>query len=112
MTAHVDAPTLCAAFQRTIAEQPDVVALRTRGDATRITWREYGERVRRHAAGLAGLGVRAGDTVAILLGTRPEFYVMDTAAMHLGAIPFSIYVTSTVEQIRYLLEDSGAQVAI
>jgi long-chain acyl-CoA synthetase len=104
--------TMCGAFQATVADRGDAVALRTRGDATRITWREYGDRVRRYAGGLAGLGVRANDAVAILMLNRPEFNVVDTAAFHLGAVPFSMYVTSTVEQIRYLLEDSGARVAL
>ena len=106
------APTLCAAFQITVAERGDGVALRTRGDTTRITWREYGERVRRYAGGLARLGVQRGDTVAIVLLNRPEFNLVDTAAIHLGAIPFSVYVTSTGDQIRYLLADSGAQVIV
>jgi long-subunit acyl-CoA synthetase (AMP-forming) len=104
--------TMCAVFQRTVAERADVVALRTKGGATSITWREYGARVRRYAAGLAGLGVRPGDTVAFLLTNRPEFNLLDTAAMHLGAVPFSIYTTSAPEQIQYLLADSGARVAI
>ncbi len=104
--------TLCAAFQRTIAERGDVVALRTKGNAVSITWREYGHRVARYAAGLAGLGVGAGDTVAILMINRPEFNLLDTAAIHLGAVPFSMYNTSTAEQIRHLLVDSGAKVAI
>jgi long-chain acyl-CoA synthetase len=106
------APTMCAAFQMTAAARAEAVALRTRGDTTRLTWRDYAARVRRIAGGLAGLGVRGGDTVAIVLINRPEFHLVDTAAFHLGAIPFSIYVTSTVEQIRYLLEDSGARVAV
>ena len=105
-------PTMCAAFQMTVAARGDATALRTRGDTTRLTWREYGEQVRRTAAGLDGLGVRAGDPVAILLLNRPEFQVLDTAAIHLGAVPFSMYVTSTAEQLRYLLADSGARVAI
>ena len=100
-------PTLCAAFQNTVRNRGDIVALRTKGDATRITWREYGDRVRRYAGGLAGVGVRSQDAVAILMVNRPEFNVLDTAAIHLGAVPFSIYATSTVEQIRYLLADSG-----
>src|SRR5262250_1793620 len=104
--------TMCAGFQRTIAERGDVIALRTKGGATSITWREYGERVRAYAGGLAGLGVGPGDTVAILLTNRPEFNLIDTAAMHLGAVPFSIYTTSSVDQIKYLLEDSAARVAV
>ena len=106
------ASTLCGAFQATVAEHGERVALRTRGDATRLTWRDYGERVRRVATGLVGLGVGGGEPVAILLLNRPELQIVDTAAIHLGAVPFSIYVTSTVEQIRYLLEDSAARVAV
>lgn len=49
--------TLCEAFQATAAKHPDAVALRTLGDATTITWRQYRDRVRAIAAGLAGLGV-------------------------------------------------------
>ncbi len=56
-----DFPTTCARrFQRTVARDPDAVALRTPGDAVSLTWREYGERVRRIAAGLHALGVRRG----------------------------------------------------
>ncbi len=106
------APTVCAAFQITTELRGDVVALRTRGDATRITWREYADQVRRYAAGLAGLGLRSGDTLAILLVNRPEFNVLDTSAFHLGAVPFSIYSTSAVDQIRYVLQDSGTQIAV
>ena len=103
--------TWCAAFQTTVAERADDVALRTRGDATRITWRDYGARVRRIAGGLAAHGVRSGDTVAILLLNRPEFNLVDVAAIHLGAVPFSIYVTSTAEQIRYRERMARAVVA-
>jgi long-chain acyl-CoA synthetase len=104
--------TLAAAFQRTVAERSGDVALRTKGNAQSITWGEYGERVKRYAGGLAGLGVGAGDTLAVLMINRPEFNLVDTAAMHLGAVPFSIYNTSTAEQIRHLLVDSGAKVAV
>jgi len=104
--------TVCGAFQATLAAAGDAVALRTKGDGVRITWRDLGDRVRRHATGFAALGVTPGDTVALLLTNRPEFNVLDTAALHAGAVPFSIYVTSTVEQIRYFLDDSGAKIAI
>jgi long-subunit acyl-CoA synthetase (AMP-forming) len=58
-----------------------------------ITWREYAERVRRVAAGLAALGVGRGDAVGIMLTNRPEFHIIDAAALHLGATPFSVYNT-------------------
>jgi AMP-binding enzyme len=83
----LEAGTLCRAFQLTPAERADQVALRTPGDAVAITYREYAERVRRIAGGLAGLGVGRGDTVALMLVNRPEFNLVDTAALHLGCGP-------------------------
>jgi long-chain acyl-CoA synthetase len=66
--------TLCEAFQRTAAIDPDAVALRTPGDTQTLTWREYAAGVRRVAAGLAGLGIRRGDTVSLMMANRIEFY--------------------------------------
>ena len=47
-----------------------------------------------------------------MLTNRPEFHLADAAAMHLGAIPFSMYNTSSPEQVDFLLRDSGAKVAV
>ena len=58
------------------------------------------------------LGQSRGDTVGFMLTNRPEFHLLDTAAMHLGAAPFSIYNTSPAEQIAYLLGDAGCRVVI
>lgn len=106
------AGTLCAAFQTTAAARPAQVALRTPDGSVSITWAEYGQRVQRIAAGLAALGVAKGDTVAIMLTNRPEFHLVDTAAMHLGAIPFSIYNSSSPEQIAYLFANAGNRVVV
>jgi long-subunit acyl-CoA synthetase (AMP-forming) len=108
----LEAATLCEAFQRSASEMADEVALRTLGDATSITWREYAQRVRDLAAGLAGLGVKRGDTVALMLTNRPEFHLVDVAAMHLGAVAFSVYNTSSPEQIEYLLGDADNRVIV
>ncbi|WP_433655454.1 AMP-dependent synthetase/ligase [Nocardia sp. CA-128927] len=93
--------TLCAAFQSNVAKYPDAVALRTLGGAISITWREYGERVQAIATGLAALGVEPGDTVAIMLTNRPEFHLCDTAILHAGATPFSVYNTNPVDLLVY-----------
>ena len=74
----------CAVRSRSPPDHPDRVAIRTKGDAFSITWEEYAQRVRAAAAGLAGLGTTRGDLVAIMLTNRPEFYLVDAAAMHLG----------------------------
>ena len=112
MTHTHEPTTLCAAFQRTAAADPEVVALRTPADGSRITWRDYAHRVRRIAAGLAALGVARGNTVALMLTNRPEFHLIDTAVIHLGAAPFSIYNTSSPEQIEYLLGHAGSRVVV
>jgi long-chain acyl-CoA synthetase len=104
--------TMCAAFQATAAAHPDRVALRTEGDGVQVTWGEYAQRVQRLAAGLYALGLRRGDTLALMLTNRPEFHLVDCAAMHLGVVAFSIYNTSAPDQVDFVLRDSGARVAV
>jgi long-chain acyl-CoA synthetase len=108
----LDAPTLVHAFQYTAAQRPDAVALRNPGDTVSLTWREYAQRVERIAAGLAALGVEHGDAVGLMLVNRPEFHLVDTAALHLGAIPFSVYNTSTPEQVAHQFANAGNRVVV
>jgi long-chain acyl-CoA synthetase len=110
--AALGAATIAEAFRITAAERVDEVAIRTRQDEFTITWGELRERVDALAGGLAKLGVRRGDTVALMMSNRPEFHLCDLAAMMLGATPFSIYNTYTPEQIRYVVADAGAKVLI
>jgi long-subunit acyl-CoA synthetase (AMP-forming) len=106
------APTVCAAFQATAERHHDRVALRTPGDELVFTWGEYRDRVARLAAGLAALGLAKGDTVGIQLTNRPEFHLLDMAAIHLGAIPFSVYNTSAPEQICERLENAESTIFV
>jgi long-subunit acyl-CoA synthetase (AMP-forming) len=110
--AALDARTACEALQATAAAHSDRTAIRTRNDELSYTWGEYAERVSELAAGLASIGVKRGDTVALMLSNRPEFHLADSAVMHLGAAPFSIYNTYTREQIEHLLGDAGSRVVI
>jgi long-chain acyl-CoA synthetase len=112
MTADRAPRTLCEAFQATALRHPDAPALRTPDGSVTVNWRHYAERVRAIAAGLAGLGVRHGDTVALMLTNRPEFHLVDTAALHAGAIPFSIYNTLAPEQIAHVFGNAGNRVVI
>ena len=108
----LSAPTLPAAFQVVTRRNPESIALETYGGVEQVTWRQFGERVRSLAGGLAGLNVGRDQTVAILLRNRPVFNIVDTAALHLGAIPFSLYHTEPVEQMVALVENSRANVII
>ncbi len=103
----LEATTLAEAFQLTAAANADQVAIRTQGDEFSATWAEYAAGVEKLARGLAGLGLGKGDTVGLMLTNRPDFHFFDTAALHLGATPFSIYNTYTAEQIEYLVGDAG-----
>ncbi|MFL5885068.1 MAG: AMP-dependent synthetase/ligase [Thermoleophilaceae bacterium] len=104
--------TVCGAFQATAEDNADLVAIRTKGDELSTTWAEYAERVRRIAAGLAALGLERGQTIALMLTNRPEFHLVDAAATHLGATPFSVYNTYSAEQIQYLVSDAGNSIIV
>jgi long-chain acyl-CoA synthetase len=67
------------------------------------------ERVKRIADGLARLGVKAGDRIAIISENRPEWSLTDLAILSLRAVNVPIYTTQAVEQIRFILEDSDAK---
>jgi long-chain acyl-CoA synthetase len=104
--------TMCEAFQRTASIDPGAVAIRTPGGTEALTWGEYAAQVRKVAAGLAGLGVRRGDTVSLMMANRIEFYPLEVGAQHLGATSFSVYNTLPAEQLTYLFDNAGTRVAI
>ena len=112
MTTTERPATMCEAFQRTASIDPDAVSLMTPGGTQTMTWREYAAQVRKVAAGLAGLGVRRGDTVSLMMGNRIEFYPLEVGAQHLGATSFSVYNTLPAEQMTYLFDNAGTKVAI
>src|SRR4051794_481128 len=93
------ATNIAAAFRTTAEDHPDRVAVRTKNDEVSLTWSELRERVDALAGGLAALGVKRGDRVALMMNNRPDFHVADLAVMTLGATPFSIYQTFSPEQI-------------
>jgi long-chain acyl-CoA synthetase len=112
MTTAEHPTTLCEAFQRNASIDPDAVVLRTPGGTQTMTWRECAEQVRKVAAGLAGLGIRRGDTVSLMMANRIEFYPLEIGAQHLGATSFSVYNTLPAEQLAHLFDNAGTKVAI
>jgi long-chain acyl-CoA synthetase len=108
----LDAPTLAEAFQLTARANAGRPALRTKGDEFSMTWGEYSDKVERVAAGLAGMGLGHGDAIGLMLTNRPEFHFFDSAALHLGATPFSVYNTYTPEQIEYLVSDAQNKIMV
>ena len=79
---------------------------------TDVTCAQAARQVREAALGLIAEGVIAGDRVAILSGTRYEWAILDYAILSVGAVTVPIYDTSSAEQVRWVLEDSGAVLVI
>ncbi|MFN6963693.1 MAG: AMP-dependent synthetase/ligase [Pyrinomonadaceae bacterium] len=93
-------------------DKPDALAFKI-GDAwRRISGSEAVRRVRNIALGLADIGIGAGDKVAVISENRPEWSLTDLALLSLRAVNIPIYTTQAVEQIRYILENSGAKLLL
>ncbi|MDP9167834.1 MAG: AMP-binding protein, partial [Actinomycetota bacterium] len=95
------------------ADDPDhVIIQRLVGGAwTDVTCARVADQVRSTALGLIAGGVQAGDRVAILSATRYEWPIIDFAILSIGAVTVPIYETSSAEQVRFVLSDSGAVAA-
>jgi len=113
------AKTLIRIFLDTVAQQPKpALFMRRVGDiAGKGRWESLSsERARTDveslALGLAGLGVRRGDRVALLSENRYEWAITDLATLGQGAVTVPIYPTLTAPQCQYILENSEAQVCV
>ena len=93
---------------------PDSVGLKRKLDGTwvPVTWREFAEHVRAVAAGFIAAGIRPGDRIALMSRTRFEWTVADLAILTAGGVTVPIYPTSSLEQVKWILSDSGAVAVI
>ena len=84
---------------------PTVLALAVKkgGEWKQSNFGEYASLVRRAGKALQGLGLSKGNTVAILGFNRPEWVIVDVAAMSIGGAPAGIYTTSSPEECRYII---------
>ncbi|MGH1493097.1 MAG: AMP-binding protein, partial [Acidimicrobiales bacterium] len=113
--AIVEGQTVPTEFLKTVAAYGDLVALRWKDDQEawqETTFNGFADQVARAAAGLKAQGLGKGDRLMLMIRNMPEFHVLDTAALFLGATPVSIYNSSSPEQIEYLVNDAGAKMAI
>ncbi|MGZ6642312.1 MAG: AMP-dependent synthetase/ligase [Solirubrobacteraceae bacterium] len=119
MSQHATAPTtpsratLTGALHDSLATH-DGVAMRS-PDATdpdAITYAQLNDAAGEIGRGLIALGIEAGDRVAILAGTRPEWTLTDVGALWAGAVVVPIYQTNAPEECEYVLADSGARAVV
>jgi long-chain acyl-CoA synthetase len=79
---------------------------------TPTSWTAYRDEVRQAARALVALGVRQGDAVAVLGYNRPEWVVMDVAAMMIGASVAGIYFTSSAQDAAYIVNHAQCQIVL
>jgi len=93
-----------------VAKEPGRVLLsRPLGNGWQpVTAVELDLEIRSVAKGLIARGISRGDRVAIMAKTRYEWTILDFAIIYCGAITVPIYETSSAEQIKWILSDSGS----
>jgi len=103
--------TLPRLFRQVVKERGEQVAMREKslGIWRSITWREYGDGVRRVALGLVALGLRPGDVVSIVADNRPEWLYADLGTISAGGVTNGIYTTDSPRQVEYIVNDSGTR---
>ena len=87
----------------------DAVSEKRDGQWVRISAAEFVRRVHQIALGLADLGIQAKDRVALISENRPEWSIADLAILSVGAVTVPIYTTQSIDQIKFILEDSGTR---
>ena len=80
------------------------------GRLRELSYAELGMAVSEIARGLIALGVRQGERVSILAGTRAEWTLADLGALCAGAVVAPIYHSNSPEECRYILEHAGSRV--
>ncbi|MEP6863446.1 MAG: long-chain fatty acid--CoA ligase [Deltaproteobacteria bacterium] len=99
---------------RQAVERPSTIAYQTKVDGRwqPTTWRTYAEQIRSAARALIALGLPADGKVAILGFNRPEWVILDHAAMMAGGAPAGIYTTCSAEEVQYIIHHSESRIVL
>ena len=76
------------------------------------SWRQYADHVQRIALGLASLGFRRGDKIAVIGDNRPQLYWTMVAAQALGGVPVPVYQDSIAAEMHYVIDHSESRVVV
>lgn len=77
-----------------------------------ITWKQYYENVKRIALGMAQLGLKRGDKVAMIGDNRPEALWAEMAAMCVGAVGVWLFQDSLIDEVSYIINHSDARLMV
>lgn len=83
-----------------------------RGEWHTVTAEEFVSYVLDLARGLYGMGIRKGDSVAILAATSYEWAALDIAVLSLGAVTVPIYESDSAHQIEHILDDAAVKIIV
>lgn len=105
-------PTLCFAALARHAK-PDAINHKQDDVWLHLSATDFANRVRHVALGLAArYKIEAGDRIALISENRVEWSIVDLAILSLGAVNVPIYTTQAPEQVRFILNDSGARLLL
>ena len=76
------------------------------------SWQDYHDHVRDFALGLASLGFKRGDKLAVIGDNRPQLYWGMAAVQSLGGVPVSLYQDAIERELEFILEHSEARFAL
>lgn len=109
-----DAMTMPQLLHSLADTKPDKVAMQEKryGIWQPTTWQTYRERVRDFAHGLASLGVKRGDIIAVLGDNRPEWLISELAAQSLGATVVGIYPSSIGGELQHIISTANSRVVV
>ncbi|CAN5668728.1 AMP-dependent synthetase/ligase [soil metagenome] len=117
------ATTIIERFHERVRTHPEKVALRSKKDGRGvgparpqdgwrdITWREYGDSVKRVGKALHAVGFKSGDKMALLSGNRVEWHFADIGCLSIGGATAPVYTTNSPEQVAYIVGHSDSKVA-
>lgn len=74
------------------------------------SWTEFGQKVNDVASAFEMIEARETDNIAIFSANRPEIVITDFAAYANRIVPISIYSTSTLDQVVYIVNDAKARI--
>jgi len=92
--------------------KPDRMMVKRDGAWRPIATDEFETTVRRLSLGFQALGLKPGDRVALLSENRPEWVIADFAALTAGGVTVPIYTSLLPDQIRHIVDDSGAKIVV
>ena len=108
------AQTLVELIDKWADQKPDKTAMRQKryGIWQIITWRFFAEKVLHFSRGLAALGLKSGDRLAVIGDNAPEWLIAEFGAMKIGGICVGLYQDMLLDEVVYLINSSKSRIVV